>query len=507
MEKDEPVDNPSEPPFSDPDLGHLIQALPALVAHIGTDFRVRFANNGYQDWFGLDPAAQVGKHLRDVIGQRAFRVLASRFRQALAGERSEYFGKVPYARGGTRFIRGTYIPSHDKANRIDGFYILSVDLSRQHQLENDLANEARRSQTIIESAIDGIITIDETGIIQTANPAVERIFGYPISDLLGQNISILMPSPHKEQHDDYLKRYLETGEARIIGVGREVTGRRKDGSSVDIRLSISAFEMDGQEMFVGFTHDNTERNRARKEARDHLAQLARLDRVKGIGELAANLAHEIRQPLMAIQASAVVASRLGDDPDQKAELTGALDRIAQQSTRANDIIKQLLAFLQKGEPGEREIFDLNSLLSHVLELLSHELALSDIHLKTNWSEPHCLCLVNRIQIEQVLYNLIRNAIESFEPGRGPPSIEVGCRVSEQPGYCEVYVKDNGIGIDEKHLGLLFEPFFTTKAHGMGQGLPICRSLIREHGGELVGDNHPEGGAKFHFTLPLVRTVT
>ncbi|MEA5445937.1 PAS domain S-box protein [Gammaproteobacteria bacterium AB-CW1] len=484
------------------DLDQLLQALPVLVAHISSDFEILYANHGYRDWFGLDPAAQYGKHLKDVIGRQAFRVLLPHFNQALAGERAEFHGEVPYVRGGPRFIHGTYIPSHDDSGRINGFYILSVDLSREQALERQLTSTTRRAETIINTAMDGIITIDETGTVHSFNPAAERIFGYGAGEVIGQNIRMLMAGRDHDHHDQYLANYLKTGEARIIGIGREVCGRRRDGTLIDLLLSVAKFEEAGRRMFVGFTHDLTERNRARLEAQRNLDQLAHLNRVNGLGELAASLAHEIRQPLMAIQASAHTIYHSQGSKDQERAFNEALKRIERQSSRANDILKQLTAFLRKTDDSPGEQVDIASLVREVFGLLDPDARMTQVRVELEAPDQPCLVTANRVQLQQVLFNLISNALDAMEVISTPHTIRIRIHQLDGRDTCHVEVMDSGPGLDEMTMDKLFDPFFTTKVHGLGQGLPICRSIIRRHGGELEAGNHPEGGAHFRFTLPL-----
>lgn len=361
------------------------------------------------------------------------------------------------------------------------------------------------TQAIIECAVEGIITIDTQGIVHSFNSAAEHIFGYRREEAIGRNVSFLMPSPHRDWHDDYINRYLTSGKPRVIGTGRTVSGLRKDGSELHIRLSVAEYEAHGHTMFVGFTHDMTELKRAKMEARDHLEKLAHLNRVNAMGELASGLAHEIRQPLMAIQAHATAARQSIDaGSSSEAQLDDTLNEISRQSVHANGVIEQMRAFLKKGQPRERETVDISSIAGNVLSLLSHEVRSADIRFELNTARAPCLCPVNRIQIEQVLYNLISNAIDSLRESGGNKKLSLSCERQEAGHQCAITVRDNGTGIAEAHREELWDPFFTTKTHGIGQGLAICRSIVNDHGGELSAENAPEGGAIFRFTLPLAR---
>ncbi|MGM0632067.1 MAG: two-component system sensor histidine kinase NtrB [Pseudomonadota bacterium] len=363
------------------------------------------------------------------------------------------------------------------------------------------------TEAIIDSAIDGIITIDARGIIHSFNFAAERMFGYGREEAIGRNVSFLMPSPDRERHDGYISRYQKSGYPRIIGTGRNVIGLRKDGEVVHIHLAVAEYKIHGQAMFVGFTHDRTELNRAQIEAQDYMEKLVYLNRVNALGELASGLAHEIRQPLMAIQAYATAARKsieVGDSP--YAGLHETLDEITRQSIRANDIIREAWAFLKHGEHTKKETIDLVSMSRKALSLLSHEVRASYIRFEFDTAQPSCFCHVSRIQIEQVLYNLISNAIDSLRESDGEKVLRLHCERQDATHQCVVTVEDNGAGIPEEYMGRLWDPFFTTKEKGMGQGLAICRSILQRHGGEISAENADGGGAIFRFTLPSAEQV-
>lgn len=488
---------------SDAQVRLLVDALPGLVSKIDCDYRVQFANWAYRHWFGLDPAAQTGRHVRDLIGYRAFDLLRPHFDRALGGRASTYHGMVPYARGGTRFVHGNYIPSYDDEGTVDGLYVLALDLSEQQNLRRQLDSETRRARTVMHHAIDGIVIINARGIIQGFNPAAERMFGYDAAAVVGRNVSMLMPEPERSRHDRFIDRYLRTGRGAIIGSGREVTGMRRDGTLVDLRLSIAEFVEDGQRYFVGFTSDISDRRRAERRAQARLRELAHMDRRAAMSELTAGLAHELSQPLTAIRTTAEACLALEDTADGlPAPLRQALTRISTQAERAGEILQQVRAYLAKGQPGATSNHAPGTMLEHVLMLLAQEIESSGVRLEVHTQDTPRPCRVNQIQVEQVLFNLIRNALEAMARGQGPRLLQVSCRHDAQADVCVITVADSGPGIAEEHLEWIFEPFFTTRPEGLGQGLSICRSIIEEHEGRLTAENRPEGGALFRVTLPL-----
>ncbi len=368
---------------------------------------------------------------------------------------------------------------------------------------------AHLTRAIIESAIDGIITIDHSGVVQSFNAAAERIFGYSREEAIGRNVAFLMPSPDREQHDAYLKRFLETRQPRIIGSGRNVMGLRKNGTQVPVRLAVGEYEVQGKTMFVGFTQDLSALEQARTEATYYLEKLAHLNRINAMGEMASSMAHQIRQPLMAIQSFATVARNALTARDTAAEdnpggcAERALEEIIRQSTHANDIIKEMCLFLKRDQQPRKEAADMISITRNVLTLLSHELCSVGISVELETDNPPCVCHVNRVQVEQVLYNLISNAIDALREVAGPKQLRLVCQRSDEEQRCMISIQDNGLGLPHEDVEQLCEPGFTTKSDGLGHGLAICRSILEHHGGELQAENADGGGAIFRFNLPLV----
>lgn len=490
---------------SEAKLRLLVDSLPMLVAQLAPDYGIRFANHGYRDWFGLDPQAQVGRHVSEAIGDEAFATLRPCFDRALSGETTVYCGVVPYRHGGPRFIHGTYVPSSDAAGNVDGLFLLAVDLSEEHSLRSRLESELLRMRTILATAIDGIITIDQAGIIESFNPAAERIFGYRADDVIGQNVNILMPEPDHGRHDEYLHRYMGTGERRIIGIGREVTGRHSDGSLVDIELAVGEFSEGGRRYFTGFTRDIGSRKRAERVARERLDELARITRLHSMGELASGLAHEVNQPLTAIHANTQACLALLESGDVRSDtLRAALQQISQQSQRAGEIIEQLRGFLRSQQGDEVSNQDPNELVREVLPLLAHELRRTGARVDLDLADELPAIPANRVQIEQVIFNVLKNGIEAMDGLDDDRTLVV--RTALRDGHeraCEIAITNPGPAIPPDHMDRLFEPLFTTKAEGMGQGLAISRSIAEAHGGALEAENlSAGGGVRFRLSLPV-----
>ncbi len=371
-------------------------------------------------------------------------------------------------------------------------------------IREELEERSARLHAILDAAVDGIVTIDEQGTIESVNPAVERIFGHRREDLVGKNVKVLMPAPSKDEHDDYLKNYLRTGSKKIIGIGREVQGLRKDGSVFPLEIAVSEVTLPGRRLFTGILRDISDRRAAEEQARLRLNELAHTTRLLELGEMTTEIAHEVNQPLAAIVSFAEACLRMrrtgtGDD----ALMDNALEQIAAQGERAGEIIHRLRRFARKGA-GEREPVDINATVRHVLSLLRHETDRHQVRTRVELDEALPTVNADPVQIGQVLVNLVRNAVEAME-GCAEDRRLVTLRTSplgSGPTGIALTVSDQGMGLPEGDPDRVFENFYTTKTQGMGVGLGICRSIIETHGGKLWAKVNADGGASFQLELPV-----
>jgi two-component system sensor kinase FixL len=358
---------------------------------------------------------------------------------------------------------------------------------------------ATHLRSILETVPDAMVVIDEVGRILSFSKAAERLFGFAEAELVGENVSTLMPSPDRERHDGYLKRYIETGERRIIGIGRLVAGRRRDGSTFPMELSIGEARIGDERVFTGFVRDLTERQDYELRLHNLQDELAHVSRVTAMGTLATSIAHELNQPLTAIANYVETASDLLAEPGEETVgiIREALDECAKEAVRAGQIVRRLRDFISRGET-ERQVVPLTRLVNEASALAFVSSGTQKLDVAVKVGVDDCV-MVDRVQIQQVLLNLLRNAMEAMqELPHGRLTIN---SVRRDAGFIEVIVSDSGPGLAPEVAARLFEPFVSTKATGMGVGLSISRTIIEAHEGRIWADASPYGGTSFHFTLP------
>ncbi len=357
-----------------------------------------------------------------------------------------------------------------------------------HALLQGAGNDAL-FMTLIDTAVDGIVVIDVSGNIQVFNPACERLFGYAPADVLGKNVAMLMPPPYRGLHAHFVGKYVKTGEAKIIGIGREVVGQRKDGSTFPMYLSVGDGTLHGARIFVGIIHDITARRDMERRLATIQNELSHIGRVGVMGEMSAALAHELNQPLAAALNYANAAKRLiavqsGSVPGGDARVAEMVDKAAAQISRAGDILKSLRAFVAKGESARgRE--DVNGLVDEAIDFCLSDLRDHMIHVERKLAGHLAPVVMDRIQIQQIIVNLLRNALDALA-GQETREITVMSRAAKAGtrDAVDILVADSGPGVPAEVVSRLFEPFTTSKPSGLGVGLAICRSIAHAHHGEI-----------------------
>lgn len=355
-------------------------------------------------------------------------------------------------------------------------------------------------RSILATVPDAMVVIDEIGKILSFSAAAEKMFGYAESEVLGENVKLLMPPPDRERHDRYLGNYLKTGERKIIGIGRLTSARHRDGNTFPIELLIGEAWLGDRRIFTGFIRDLTERQKTELRLQDLQSELAHVRRVSEMSTLATSLAHELNQPLTAIanysESTRMLLEKLPQD-EVVEKMSAMLDASAGQALRAGEIVRRLRDFMSHGRTDYR-CENLPRLITEANALALVGTREHGIEVEISLDPAAEQVLADRVQIQQVLVNLIRNGIDAMI-GSTRRRLRVASRRAGES--VQVSIEDSGSGIDEAVAERLFQPFITSKQSGMGVGLSICRTIVESHRGRIWFEAIPSGGTAFHFTLP------
>jgi PAS domain S-box-containing protein len=385
---------------------------------------------------------------------------------------------------------------------------LRKEFADRKHAEQDLRSSEEKHRVIVEAANDVVVSMDERGNILLANPATRRVFGYDPVEIVGKPMTMLMPEMMRKLHEVGFKRYLATGKRHLNWQGVEVTAQRKDGQEFPVEVSFGELISEGHRVFTGYIRDISERKQAEEQLRASernlqmtQAELARVSRLTTMGELAASIAHEVNQPLTAVINNGSACLRLLANRNLEPDvLRRALEEIVADGTRASAVLARIRGFIRK-ESAEKNPLDINEVIQEVLGLASRELYDNQVLVDYQLTANLPFVVADRVQLQQVLLNLIMNGIEALIPVTDRPRLLwVQSRIDES-GDLLVAVSDSGTGFDLE-VDRVFTPFFTTKAKGMGMGLSISRSLVESHGGRLWATSNSPCGAVFSFTLPV-----
>ncbi len=404
---------------------------------------------------------------------------------------------------GSEFLAHITITAlYDESGKLRGFGKVIRDVTEQRAVERALKASAAHLESILSTVPDAMVVIDARGRILSFSKAAEELFGISEAEIVGANVNLLMPQPDRAQHDGYIRHYLETGERRIIGIGRTVTGRRRDGTTFPMDLFVGEAIADGERVFTGFIRDLTEKQATEQRVDELRSDLVHSARISAMGTMASTLAHELNQPITAV-ANYMEAIRdllATPNPDDLPMIREALDDAASEAIRAGQIVRRLREFVARGDI-EKTVEDLPSLIKEAAELALLGAREKGISARFDLDSTATPVLVDRVQTQQVLINLMRNAVEAMSEV-AERQLVVSTRDDEH-GFVRVTVADTGPGVEEQVAGDLFRAFNSTKAGGMGLGLSICRTIIEASGGRIWMEPREGGGTLFHFSLVKV----
>ena len=458
--------------------------------------RYLYINEEFKRVFRMDDEQIIGKTDDELFSTDQARAFQDHDQQVLEAGVPMEFEEVALYEGGQHTSIVQKFPLFDASGEIYAIGGIVTDITERIQEESALRKSEERHRVAVETATDVVISMDESGAIQFANPATTAVFGYDPRDLIGKPLTVLIPDFMQKLHEKTFREYFFIGHRQNNWRGGELSGLRKNGQEFPVEVSFGELGKNGPRVFTGFIRDISERKRS-EERQETLASVSRLT---SMGELAASIAHEVNQPLAAVTNNSNACLRLLADGNLKSDvLRRALEEIVADSARASTVIARVRAFIKKA-PVEKKELDINEVIQEVVALTRRELSENQVILQRQLEDALPHVLGDRVELEQVLLNLIMNSIEAMT---GLASrrrlIWVQSQIGDS-GNITVSVRDSGTGlaVDAEQT---FAPFFTTKANGMGMGLAISRSLIERHGGRLWAKNNSPHGAVFYFTLP------
>jgi two-component system sensor kinase FixL len=370
-------------------------------------------------------------------------------------------------------------------------------------MENEsqtLNTDALRFNSLLQTAVDGIVLIDAKGHVLVFNRACEMMFGYQAQEVLGHNVKMLMPNRFAKDHDGFLQRYQATGERRIIGIGREVEGQRKDGSRFPLELSVGETQTQEGKQYVGILRDVSLKRDAEGQIDYLQSQLMHMARVSAMDEMCAVIAQELNQPLSAIMLY-LQALRRSSQKDGAARLSeqelNMLDKAVNETSRAGAIIQRMRRFIERNDVEQKQL-DLTALVDESVDFASMGSRLRNISLQVQHQKQPLNAFADAIEVSQVIVNLVRNAIDALHE---LPEGRICIKTYEDAEFAYMEVADNGAGIPPAILTKLFDAYVSSKKKGLGIGLFISRAIARKYKGDLTAHNSVEGGAVFILRLP------
>jgi PAS domain S-box-containing protein len=483
----------------------MIDGVPLRAVYVDADYVYRDANREFLAFVGLDLDGLVGRRVSDVLGPEVERQYVDLTPRIRAGETARWEGWIDYVHHGMRYLQVSILPFAEAGGRGAGFLTFTRDLTELKNAETEaaasidaLADSEALHRSIVVSALDGIIVIDEAGITREFNPAAETMFGRKAETAIGRPIcDVIIPPSMREAHRDGMTRYLATGQARVVGKRIEVRAIDANGVEMPVELTVTEVSQNGRRLFTSHIRDLREQKRLAGEIEEGRNRLHQVEKLTAMGSLLASVAHELNNPLaIVIAQTTLLADKAQDDDTRK-----RAERIRAAADRCGRIVKSFLAMARQ-KPPQREALDIEGVVRSSLEMIGYGLRSAGIDVTTDFPPTLPAVLADRDLMSQVISNLILNAQQALMERPLPRRIEISARRADDRVHLRL--ADNGPGVPAEIAARIFDPYFTTKAAGVGTGigLSISRSIIEAHGGELTLSDRPGGGAVFEVRIPI-----
>lgn len=481
-------------------LASIIESSNDGIAGCDLDGIVTAWNRGAEIIFGYSAAEMIGQSIGLLQPPGCKRDGGSLIERVKRGELVEHFETQRRRKDGTIIdVSLTVSPLWDREGHLLGVSAITRDITAAKQAQIALAERQMLLQSILDTAPHAVVVADHAGIIHSFSTTATRLFGYANEEAIGLNVSVLMPSPYRERHDEYVARYLRTGERHVVGIERVVVGRRKDGSTFSMEITMGDMQSGERHLFTAFVRDVTKRQKDQQRLQELQAELIHMSRFTTLSDMTSTLAHELNQPLTAAINYLKGSIRLLDlgNSDNIPSVRDAMNRATEQTLRVSQIIRHLHDMVARGK-SDRQAEDPVKLIEDASELALAGAKENGVRVKFAFDPEGSPVLADQIQIQQVLLNLMRNAMEAMQD---TPRRELTISTRQvDPENLRIDVADTGPGISAEVARQLFQPFITTKRHGTGLGLSISRTIVEAHGGRIWAEPNPGGGAIFSLTL-------
>lgn len=470
-------------------LKQYLDRADVIILVLDKEQRVKLINRKGSEILGFGEQEIIGRNWFDnFVPERLRDTVKGVFSEIVQGktEQTEFYENPVLTRSGEeRLIAWRNAVLRDSQGEITEILSTGEDITVRRETENALVESEATLRAILETCVDGIITIDDEGCVLSFNPAAVRIFGYQPHEVIGDDVKVLMPDPHRVRHQGYIRKFLETEQTKIIGRGREVIGKRKDGTTFPLYLAVSDVNVHGRKMFTGIVRDLTDFKRMQDE-------IIQAQKLAAIGEMATSVGHEIKNPLAGISGAIEILRDTFDEGDSRGQI---MDDILSEVKRLDNTVRDLLAFSRPWNP-DTQLCNLQEIIERVARSFREQEELSEVRFFFGDS-IRTKVRVDPWLFEKVLWNVLDNATDAMH-GEG----EIHFSLSESPGYVTLSVQDSGDGVPVQHINDVFRPFFTTKSRGTGLGLAICKKILDAHGGAISLFSIPRKGTKVTIRLPV-----